>query len=260
MIALEEADGIVDLVGYAGGELADRGQLLVLDHERLRLLELQVGLGQLEVGPPELALALYPLADILDDALELQERSVGAQQAMGRLQAEDGAAVSPLQDDLVILDISFLADSAKEELPVGSVEGEARKRMADDLVLLGSTRQNQPGRVDRSHDVVRVGRIDHVARVLEEDAKPLLVLGEEFLGLAPDELRARSLDAHGDYRFDRRGDGRERSSCRTRPREPTTCRRECSLPCSRRNTAPRISNTEGNRRSREGPGPEPRDA
>jgi len=148
VIALEEAHGIVDLVGDAGGELAYRGEFLVLDHENLGLLEPLVRLRQLEVGLPEFALVLYPLANVLDDALQLHDLAFRPLEGMGGLEAEDGAPVLLRQHDLVVLDEAFFADSAQEEFPIGGIEGESGEGMPQDLVLLRPARQGEARRID----------------------------------------------------------------------------------------------------------------
>ena len=51
-VAFEEAQGIVDLVRDACGQLADRRELLLLNHDDLGLLELAVRLRELDIGLP----------------------------------------------------------------------------------------------------------------------------------------------------------------------------------------------------------------
>jgi hypothetical protein len=58
---------VVEVVRHAAGHLPERAEAFVLDHVRLRLLELLDGLRELAVGLPDLALHRAPRGHVPDD-------------------------------------------------------------------------------------------------------------------------------------------------------------------------------------------------
>ena len=209
MVALEEAQGIVDLVGDSRRELADGRELLLLDHDALGPLQLHVRLGQLEVGLPQLALVLDPLADVLDDALELHDLALRTLDRVGGLEAEDGFPAPLREDYLVVRGVALLPDPPEQGLPILGIEGEGAEGMPDDVALL-LAREREAGRVYARDDVLGVGGVDHVAGVLEEGAQAPLARGEARLRLLPNEIRSLPLDPRADDGRDSARDRKQR--------------------------------------------------
>ena len=149
-VVADERQRVVDLVGHAGDELAQAGELLGLDHAALRGLErlvrLVFGLGQLlehDILLLELLFGAHPLGDVPEDALDADRLAVGAEEgrlhdldvelfALGRDVLLDDVDHLPALEDLSVVAAILLGELSGEEVEVGLafdlLEGACRAR------------------------------------------------------------------------------------------------------------------------------------
>ena len=101
-VAEDEAHRVVDLVGHAGGQLADGGQFLGLEQLGLVLLEQPIGLLQLVLALPQFLLGLLVLGDVHGRALAVEQVALGIPHGAGVFRDPPFAAVPAADLDLEI--------------------------------------------------------------------------------------------------------------------------------------------------------------
>ena len=145
-VVADERQRVVDLVGHAGDELAQAGELLGLHQPALRGLErlvrLVLGVGQLlehDVLLLELLLGAHPLGDVPEDPLDADRLAVGAEQR--RLHDLDVELLA-LGRDVLLDDVEDLAALDHPAVVAAILLGQlAGKKSKSVLPLISSRRR-----------------------------------------------------------------------------------------------------------------------
>ena len=180
MIALHESQGVVDLVGDAGGELPDGRQLFPADHQGLRFLELLVGFGELQVHLHPRLLVSDAVGDVRHCRVDEAVSAAGVADESRTLQSEDRLTISPGEDDLEVPDGPVFHQELHEHAAVPRVRPELFLHPADHLVHRVEAEELDPGPVDLRDPACTIHRHDHVLRFADEGTQLRLAGAEGF--------------------------------------------------------------------------------